>query len=352
LRFHGRGGGLTRRFSERNRDMAIQVWVHADPWNQELVTAALEEGADAVIVPAENVDSVRELGRIPIVGERGDLQWDRDVVMVEVYSAQDEDRIVQLSTEDKIVVVRTTDWTIIPLENLVARTRNLFVEVSDMEEAKTFSGILEKGVDGLIVHQRDPMRLRSMIREIKGSKLHIELDVFTVDRVRPLGMGDRVCVDTCTLLHRGEGCLVGNSSQAMFLIHSESIENPYVAPRPFRINAGPVHAYILVPGARTRYLSELGTGDEVLGINASGNASPLLVGRVKIERRPLLLVEASGPAGPAGVILQNAETVRLVGEGGEPLSVVGLKAGDKVLGRVEQAGRHFGHKIQETILER
>ena len=67
-------------------------------------------------------------------------------------------------------------------------------------------------------------------------------------------MGDRVCVDTCTVMGTGEGCLVGNSSQALFLVHAESIENPYVSPRPFRVNAGPVHAYIMAPGGKTRYL--------------------------------------------------------------------------------------------------
>ena len=29
-----------------------EVWVKADPWKKELVTTALEAGADAVIVPA------------------------------------------------------------------------------------------------------------------------------------------------------------------------------------------------------------------------------------------------------------------------------------------------------------
>ena len=59
-------------------------------------------------------------------------------------------------------------------------------------------------------------------------------------------MGDRVCVDTCANMGLGEGMLVGNSSGGLFLVHAESLENPYVAPRPFRVNAGPVHAYIRV----------------------------------------------------------------------------------------------------------
>jgi 3-dehydroquinate synthase II len=238
------------------------------------------------------------------------------------------------------------------LENLVARADNIFVEVKGLDEAQTASGILEKGVDGIIITERNPVRVREMIDKIRSDQETINLTELKIDRVVPVGMGDRVCVDTCTTMRPGEGMLVGNSSQALFLVHSESIENPYVAPRPFRVNAGPVHAYTMVSGGKTRYLSELKAGDEVVGVNAEGRVMSLLVGRVKIERRPLLLVEATGPNGPVSTILQNAETIRLVDIEGEAVSVVKIKPGDHVLGYVEEAGRHFGHKIRETITER
>lgn len=331
--------------------MVKEVWVKADPWKKELVTAALEAGADAVIVPADKVNDVKELGLIKTVSAGGDLKWDEDVVYVEIQSAEDEDRIVRLSLEKK-VVVKTSDWKIIPLENLVARANNIMVEVDDLDDAKTVSSILEKGVDGLIITHREPLKVREIVREIKSDQQGLDLVRLRIDNLRPLGMGDRVCVDTCTLMGAGEGTLVGNSSQALFLFHSESIENPYVSPRPFRVNAGPVHAYIMVPGAKTRYLSELRAGDEIIGVNAQGRIMTLLVGRVKIERRPLMLIEATGPNGPVTAICQNAETIRLVGSEGKALSVVKLRPGDEVLGYVEEAGRHFGHKIKETITEK
>jgi len=328
-----------------------EVWVKADPWNKKLVTTALEGGADAVVVPADKVKEVQELGLITTVADNGDLKWKKDVEYVEIKSTEDEDKIVKLSRE-KRVVVKTTDWTIIPLENLVARTNNILVEVEDLNEAKTALGILEKGVDGLIIDQKDPLKVKEIINEIKSDYQTLDLIQFRIDNIRSLGMGDRACIDTCSLMGAGEGSLVGNSSQALFLIHAESIENPYVSPRPFRVNAGPVHAYVMVPGGRTRYLSELKAGDEILGVNASGQAVSLLVGRVKIEKRPLLLVEATGPNGPVTTIVQNAETIRLVDQEGEAISVVKLKSGDEVLGFVEEAGRHFGHKIKETITEK
>jgi len=328
-----------------------EIWVKADPWEKDLVTTALEAGAEAVIVPGDKIESVKELGLIKTVSDDGDIRWGKDVVYVEIQSSEDEERIVKLS-RDKKVVVKTTDWTIIPLENLVARTGNILVEVEDLEEARTASGILEKGVDGFIITHRDPVRVKEIINEIRSDHQTVDLVRLKIDNVRAIGMGDRVCIDTCSMMGAGEGSLVGNSSQALFLIHAESIENPYVSPRPFRVNAGPVHAYVMAPGGRTRYLSELKAGDEVLGVNHEGHVTTMLVGRVKIERRPLLLIEATGPNGPVTVICQNAETIRLAGPGGAPVSVVKLKPGDEVLGYVEEAGRHFGHKIKETITER
>ncbi len=328
-----------------------EIWVNADPWKKELVTTALESGADAVIVPPDKVKDVKELGLITTVSDNGDLRWGKDVLLMEIRSAEDEQEIVK-QCQDKKVVVRTTDWTVIPLENLVARADNIFVEVKGLDEAQTASGILEKGVDGIIITERNPVRVREMIDKIRSDQETINLTELKIDRVVPVGMGDRVCVDTCTTMRPGEGMLVGNSSQALFLVHSESIENPYVAPRPFRVNAGPVHAYTMVSGGKTRYLSELKAGDEVVGVNAEGRMMSLLVGRVKIERRPLLLIEATGPNGPVSTILQNAETIRLVDIEGEAVSVVKIKPGDHVLGYAEEAGRHFGHKIRETIKER
>ncbi len=328
-----------------------EIWVKSDPWKKELVTTALESGADAVVVSKGRTKNVKELGLIKTVSEDGDLKWNEDVVYVDVKSSEDEEKIVRLS-RDKKVVVRTTDWSIIPLENLVAQTGNIFVEVSDLEDARTAAGILEKGVDGIIVTNKNPAQVQEIIKELRSFVSKTELVKVKIKNVRPLGMGDRVCVDTCTTMKQGEGMLVGNSSQALFLIHAESIENPYVAPRPFRVNAGPVHAYVLVPGGKTRYLSELKSGDEVLKADFQGQTVPLIVGRLKIEKRPLVLVEAEGPSGTVSTILQNAETIRLVKPKGDPLSVVKLQPGDEVLAYLEEAGRHFGHKVKETITEK
>ena len=77
-----------------------------------------------------------------------------------------------------------------------------------------------------------------------------------------------------------------------------------------------------------------------------------IVGRLKIEERPLLLVEAEADGRKISILLQNAETIRLVKDNGEPLSVARLRPGDKILVHLEEGGRHFGKKVKETISEK
>jgi 3-dehydroquinate synthase II len=146
--------------------------------------------------------------------------------------------------------------------------------------------------------------------------------------------------------------LCGNSSSFAFLVNAETESNPYVAARPFRINAGAVHAYAQLPEDRTAYLEELAAGSEVLVVGHDGSTRVATVGRVKVEVRPMLLIEAEAADGSRGAIfLQNAETIRLVKPGGEPVSVVGVNEGDEVLVKTDAAGRHFGMRIREDIKE-
>ncbi|MDH7500404.1 MAG: 3-dehydroquinate synthase II [candidate division NC10 bacterium] len=328
-----------------------QVWAKIIPWNADLASAALEAGADAVVVPAGYEAEMKRRGLIRVIAPEGDLRLGEEVMEWEIRGKEDEEEILKRSRQ-ALVIVRARDWTIIPLENVVAQTGNLVVEVSDLAQARTMLSVLEKGVDGVLLNLPDPAALRSAIGALKESAEKIALRSARIQQIEPLGRGDRVCVDTCTQMGVGQGMLVGNSGQALFLIHAESIENPFVEPRPFRVNAGAVHAYIRVPGGRTRYLSELKAGLEVLLVDSAGNTQRAIVGRVKIEKRPMLLVEAEAEGKAFSVILQNAETIRLVNPQGEPVSVTSLKRGEEILVALEEEGRHFGMKVQESIQEK
>jgi 3-dehydroquinate synthase II len=315
------------------------------------VTTALEGGAAAVMVPEGYHQKVKELGRIATISPDGDLKLDQEVVFYEIKSQDDEKEILKLA-HSATVVVRTTDWTIIPLENLVAQADNIFTVVTNSEEARSALSVLERGVAGILIETLDPLELKKALAVVREQGEQIQLSTGRIITVRQAGLGDRACVDTCTQMDQGQGMLVGNSSGGLFLIHAESVENPYVAPRPFRVNAGPVHAYVRVPGGKTRYLSELMAGDPVLCVDYRGLAYEVIVGRMKIERRPLLLVTAETETGEIATLVQNAETIRLTAPDGEPRSVVSLERGSEVLVALESAGRHFGHKVEETIWEK
>jgi len=328
-----------------------KIWVKAVPWKKEIAMAAIEGGADALWVPPGMGPEVKRMGLIPVVAEDGDILLGRDVVEREIHEKRDEEEILSLSLSKK-VVLRAADWKIIPLENLLSRGSNLFIEIENLQEGETAFGILEKGVNGVVIGNSDPETVRHILRSLRRESERFELLAARIRRVESLGLGDRVCVDTCSSMTQGEGMLVGNSSQALFLVHSESVENPFVNTRPFRVNAGPVHAYVRLANGQTKYLSEVRSGDRVLIVNFEGRSYPAIVGRAKMERRPLALVEAEENGQNLSIILQNAETIRLTDPCGNAVSLVDLKKGSEVLVYREKAARHFGVPVAETITER
>jgi len=326
-----------------------QFWVDVRPWRKDLATTAIESGADALVV--DDAERVRELGRVTTVAREGDLVPGKDVFEVEIVDKATEEEALRLAGRGR-VIVRMRDWTVIPLENLVAQSDRIIAAVTTADEAAVALSVLERGAAGILLATDDPAEIRRAAGLIAGSGAEVALVPFEVTRIAPVGMGDRVCVDTCSLLADGEGMLVGNTSSAFLMVHPETLENPYVAPRPFRVNAGAVHAYTLLPDGKTAYLADLAVGDRVLIAEHTGATHEAVVGRVKIERRPLLLVEAKAGDAKVSLVLQNAETIRLVAEDGRAVSVVDLAVGDRVLGSVAEGGRHFGIAVAETILEK
>jgi 3-dehydroquinate synthase II len=329
-----------------------KLWVNVTPYDKNIITTSLESGAEAVVLPEGKTETVRQLGKIKIVSKDGDIRPGVDVVFVDIAGKQDEDKAAGIAP-GKIVVLRMLDWTIIPIENLLAkRGKNIMVQVTNSAQAKLMVEILEKGVDGVLLNSTDVNEIKKTAEILQGVGDKIELVQATIKAVKQLGMGDRACLDTCTQMSPGEGMLVGNTASGFFLVHSESIENPYVAARPFRVNAGAVHAYTLAPGGGTKYLADLKAGDEVLIVDFHGKGQVAYLGRNKIEKRPMMLIEAEAEGVSITLVMQNAETIRLVNPEGQPISITSLKPGDKVFAHIEKGGRHFGMKVDETLIER
>ncbi len=325
--------------------------VDARDYNKTIVTTAIESGADYIIIPEEKLEEAKKLGRINFITVDKEGNLSDDFVYIVINNKEDEERAAQLAKAGKKVIVKTTDWTIIPLENLIAQSDNIYAVVKNAEEADIAVGILEKGVRGVVLETKNLNEIKKVANVIKENVEKVELVKAKVTNIVSVGMGDRVAVDTTSLFKRGEGMLVGNSSAGMIFVHAETEESPYVASRPFRVNAGAVHMYTRVPGGKTVYLCELKAGKEVMAYDINGNGRAVVVGRSKIERRPMLLIEAEYEGKKLSAVLQNAETIRLVRGDGSLVSVVDLQVGDEILGYVEEAGRHFGMKVDETILE-
>jgi len=381
--------------SELHRESVMKrVWVKADegPWEERkpLVTFALESGVDCILVNPSEVEAVKELGTITVAAfdEGGDTLGDVSVIGKNgegdgtlplrrtVAESTDYRRLRSVENEtaayivvsDKAherfaqevanacdhVIIIGTDWKVIPLENLIAAlkgTVDIIAGVQSFDEAKTALETLEHGADGVLIDTKDLSQIAQTVEFAHKAEHFVELVPAKVTTVRPVGMGDRVCIDTCSLMVSGEGMLIGSGANGFFLVHAETEESPYVAPRPFRVNAGPVHAYIYGDG-KTSYLSELQAGDEVMIVRSDGETRHGVVGRVKIERRPLMLIEAEVEGIAVKTLLQNAETIKLVRKDGTPVAVTALQPGDEVLVHHEGGGRHFGISVEETLIER
>ncbi|MDL2267062.1 3-dehydroquinate synthase II family protein [Desulfovibrio sp. OttesenSCG-928-G15] len=342
------------------------VYFKAVPYVKNEVTLALESGVDGIIAPDEHVREVASLARCDVLAQSRVFLHTLTRKEDEVEAARSA-RACMSSRENepspdsdnpvkRSLAVLTRGWEIIPLENLLAQDLYLGAEAGNAEEARLAAEVLERGVPVLVLTKEALPEIKAIVGLFKEQPEKIVLTEAEITRIQPVGMGHRVCVDTASILHSGEGMLVGNSAAFTFLVNAETEHNEYVAARPFRINAGGVHAYCIMPGDKTAYLEELAAPREVLVVSHQGLGRRAIVGRVKTERRPMLLVEARIDAGretPGGsVLLQNAETIRLVKPGGEPISVVALAPGDRILCRADAAGRHFGMRITEDITER
>ncbi|MDD3066467.1 MAG: 3-dehydroquinate synthase II [Candidatus Gracilibacteria bacterium] len=327
-------------------------WVRLAKWNKSFVAAALEAGADAIVLPKGFSAKAKELGLITTIAVDGDLKLGKDVKEFTITSKEVENDVVK--EKGKIpVIIKNKDWSIIPLENLISKTSNLIQTVADAKKAKLALTTMEVGSDGVCLEATSEAEIAAtgkVIREANNEKL--QLVNAKIEAIEEVGVADRVCVDTTALLKPGEGILAGDSSSAMFLVFNENVLSPYCDPRPFRVNVGAVHAYIRLPENKTGYLSEIKAGKQILIVDQKGNTFPLAVGRVKIEKRPMLHITGKVGDKNISLVMQNAETIRLTLPNGKPISVTKLKKGDEVLAFTEDAGRHFGVKVKETITER
>lgn len=325
------------------------IYYLAEPFIREDALLALEAGVDGIVVAPESMADAIAMARWVVLSLA-------DVPRKELVTKKDEQALeTALLHGAKIRIA--SGFAVLPVENLLAHhdarvSGHLWAEAANAEEARLALGILERGVSTLILLPSALPEIAAIVQQAKAPDCAFQLTPCTITSVRPTGLGQRVAVDTLHIFEEGEGLLVGNSSQFTFLLHAETIDTTFVAPRPFRVNAGGLHGYTFVPDEKTCYLSEIEAGTEVLAVNAKGKAHPVLVGRAKVEARPMLLIEAKGANGSTGtVFVQNAESIFLVSKEGKALSVTALQEGAEVLCYLQTGARHFGRNIEESLRE-
>ncbi len=326
--------------------MSKLIFFLACPYVQSEASLALEGGVHGLIVEPEHVEEASRQARITV--------WNlADIPLRQVNVRADEEAAgAVLATGQSVLLA--PEWEVIPVENLITRRSDeskLALAVDNLERARLAANIMELGADVIVVTPKALPDLPAIMDATRAGAGSLELTPAVITAIEPVGLGNRVCVDTLSMFSKGEGVLSGDSSAFTFLTHAETELNEFVASRPFRVNAGAVHAYIFLPDDRTAYLSEVKSGQEVLAVSFTGQTRSVIVGRAKQEVRPMLKVSAEAAGQRGSIFLQNAETICLTRPDGSPVSVVDLEIGDAVLCRLDAAGRHFGRRIEEHISE-
>lgn len=307
------------------------------------------EPANLVIVdPARHGEPAELAQRYP------DVEFGRYVAITDADSLDDACRAAR---HDKWSLLYFRDPTKIPLEIVLAAAAgangSIITQVADVEEAEIVFGVLEHGSDGVMMAPRIVGEATDLKAAAVSKAANLSLVELEVTGIRRVGMGERACVDTCTNFRLDEGILVGSHSTGMILCCSETHPLPYMPTRPFRVNAGALHSYTLSANGRTNYLSELVSGGRVLAVDSQGRSRVVTVGRVKIETRPLLAIDAVAPSGvKVNLIVQDDWHVRVLGPGGTVLNVTELTEGTKVLGYLPVEQRHVGYPINEFCIEK
>ena len=128
------------------------------------------------------------------------------VPFIEINSKEDEKRAVKAAKYADYVIVSGNEWKIIPYENLIAEIKDskIVATAIDTNEAKVNLGTLEKGCDAILLNSK-PTEIKKTAKLLQEmNQENFKLVKAEVTDVKEVGMGDRVCIDTCSMLKVGE----------------------------------------------------------------------------------------------------------------------------------------------------
>ena len=210
---------------------------------KELVQEAFNKDILNFLVSKETVSEFRNIERINIYSKDleiapkyriytdnailNEIKGDRNIkeglgFYKELKSKDDEVKIKDLSKTGQVdfIIVSAKDWKIIPFENLIAEMHSnetdLIASVDDVKEAELMLKTLEIGVDGILMTPKaanDIVDLKNLIH----TGFEIEITKAKITNIQSIPESERVCVDTTSLLHPGEGMLIGSTAMHSFM---------------------------------------------------------------------------------------------------------------------------------------
>src|SRR4030066_100784 len=177
--------------------------------------ASRSVGYDIRVVDSLDEDTIKKLKNSGI----------RVAVRIRIERVDDEKKaVLAADLLADYIILECPDWKIIPLENLIAKTRGktkLLAEVTSSKDARLALETLELGADGVVLKPANCDDLQQTAKIIAKENSEIPLVPVKVVEIKQIGIGSRVCVDTCEMLKPGEGILVGCQSCGLFLLEAE-----------------------------------------------------------------------------------------------------------------------------------
>jgi len=216
-----------------DKNLSDEKKIHLINSTKDFCTAYLVGVGDETIPKRLGVTTVSpKNGDIHLSQTLPDLlssKTERTCFLASIRSGKDELPIINaIKSSVDYVILKCKDWTIIPLENIIAsasgRTK-IIVSVSNPDEAMLVLEVLEIGADGVFVDLTDvheikriydaSQKVQSRIDEMEEAE-KISLRTATITKLKSLRSGARICIDTCDLMKEGEGVLVGCQSSGLF----------------------------------------------------------------------------------------------------------------------------------------
>ncbi|KAK4794661.1 hypothetical protein SAY86_012655 [Trapa natans] len=193
-----------------------KVWIWTE--NKNVMTAAVERGWNTFLFSCrELADDWSSIAMIkPLFIQEGDVLDDDEKRIATIIGISTPEELGQLHPDrlPQNIILNLLDWQVIPAENIVAMfqgsQKTVFAISKTPSEARTFLEALEQGLGGVVLKARDVQAvidLKGYFDSRDEVRNSLSLTKASITKISTAGMGDRVCVDLCSLMKPGEGLL-------------------------------------------------------------------------------------------------------------------------------------------------